>query len=225
MLESNKVDMKIELFHIRAQIEQMMGMMQQLLQTSSADGGQQEEKSGGTGRGDANNDSGGAGRAPREEGAAGARVGVTTATTAGGKVSNHNSTASDGRRPADDTGRRPEVPAGVSPMINMQRADARYSFLAGIATNNGGSGVLSSEFQRQPRVARPVLKGEKGESQTFKGKRHNRVHPGHFATQQGNPFYPAGMSAADWSTIVFTLPRRKMAWVHPTMATFFRTVP
>ena len=56
----------------------------------------------------------------------------------------------------------------------------------------------------------------------FGGKRHNRVHPGHFATQQGTPFYPAGMSAADWSTIVFTLPRRKMAWVHPTMATFFQ---
>ena len=30
------------------------------------------------------------------------------------------------------------------------------------------------------------------------------------------------MSAADWSTLVFTLPRRKMAWVHPTMATFFQ---
>ena len=56
----------------------------------------------------------------------------------------------------------------------------------------------------------------------IKGKRHNRVHPGHFATQQGTPFYPAGMSAADWSTLVWTLPRRKMAWVHPTMATFFQ---
>ena len=55
-----------------------------------------------------------------------------------------------------------------------------------------------------------------------KGKRHNRVHPGHFATQQGTPFYPAGTSAADWSTLVFTLPRRKMAWVHPTKATFFQ---
>ena len=54
------------------------------------------------------------------------------------------------------------------------------------------------------------------------GKRHNRVHPGHFVTQQGTPFYPAGMSAADWSTLVFTLPRRKMAWVHPTMAIFFQ---
>ena len=54
------------------------------------------------------------------------------------------------------------------------------------------------------------------------GKRHNRVHPGHFATQQGTPFYPAGMSAADWPTLVFTLPRRKIAWVHPTEATFFQ---
>ena len=54
------------------------------------------------------------------------------------------------------------------------------------------------------------------------GKRHNRVHPGHFATQQGTPFYPAGMSADDWSTLVFTLPRRKIAWVHPTKATFFQ---
>ena len=51
-----------------------------------------------------------------------------------------------------------------------------------------------------------------------KGKRHNRVHPDHFATQQGTPFYPAGMSAADWSTLVFTLPRRKMAWVHPVVS-------
>ena len=29
------------------------------------------------------------------------------------------------------------------------------------------------------------------------GKRHNRVYPGHFATQQGTPFYPAGMSTTD----------------------------
>ena len=56
----------------------------------------------------------------------------------------------------------------------------------------------------------------------IKGKRHNRVDPGHFATQQGTPFYPAGMSAANWSTLVFTLPRRKIAWVHPTKATFFQ---
>ena len=55
-----------------------------------------------------------------------------------------------------------------------------------------------------------------------RGKRHNRVYPVHFATQQGTPFYPAGMSAADCSTLVFTLQRRKIAWVHPTKATFFQ---
>ena len=54
------------------------------------------------------------------------------------------------------------------------------------------------------------------------GKRDNRVHPGNFATQQGTPFYPAGMSAADWSALVFPLPRRKIAWVHPTKAIFFQ---
>ena len=77
--------MKAELFHTRAQIEQMMGMMQQLHQAKSKDGGQQEEKSGGSGKGDAKDDSGGAGRAPWEERAACARVPATTETTAGGK--------------------------------------------------------------------------------------------------------------------------------------------
>ena len=61
-----------------------------------------------------------------------------------------------------------------------------------------------------------------GEIQNLKGKRHNRVHPGHFATQQGTPFYPAGMSTAGWPTLVFTLPRWKIARVHPTKATFFQ---
>ena len=56
----------------------MIGTMQQLLQAKSADGGQEEEKSGGSGRGDVNDDSGGAGRVPREEGAA------STSRVAGG---------------------------------------------------------------------------------------------------------------------------------------------
>ena len=43
-----------------------MDMMQQLLQAKSADGGQQKEKSGGSGREDANDDSGGVRRVPRE---------------------------------------------------------------------------------------------------------------------------------------------------------------
>ena len=76
-----------------------------------------------------------------------ARVGTTTANVAGGRVSNHSSKASDGSRPPDDTGQRPEVPAGLDPMINMQRGEARDSFLAGIASHDGGS-VLSSGFQR-----------------------------------------------------------------------------
>ena len=53
VLEPNVGEMKAELSHIRAQTKQMMGMMQQLLQTKSADEGQQENKLGGFGRGDA----------------------------------------------------------------------------------------------------------------------------------------------------------------------------
>ena len=150
-LESNDGEIKEELSHTRAQTEQIMDMMQELLQAKSADGGQQEEKSGGSGRGNENEDSDGAGRAPCEEGATGARVGATTGTAAGGRVSNHSSRASGGSRPADDTGRRREVPAGVGPMINMQRSEARNSSIAGIAAHDG-DGALISGFQRQPRV-------------------------------------------------------------------------
>ena len=91
VLESNGGELKVELFRMKAQAEQMMGIMQQLLQAKLADGGQQDKKSGCTGRGDVNNDSGGAGRALREDGAAGVRAGATTATAAGGRVSNHSS--------------------------------------------------------------------------------------------------------------------------------------
>ena len=53
---------------LETQMEQMMGMMHQLLQQAkSAGGGQREEESGGTGRGAANEDSGGAGRASQEK--------------------------------------------------------------------------------------------------------------------------------------------------------------
>ena len=91
MLESNGGELKVELSHIKAQAEQMMGIMQQLLHAKLADGGQQDKKSGDTCRGDANNDSGGAGRESREEAAAGVRVGTTTPTAAGGRVSSHSS--------------------------------------------------------------------------------------------------------------------------------------
>ena len=146
-----------------------MGMMQQLLQAKSADGGQQKEKSGGSGMGDANDESGGAGRAPRKEGATRTRVGATTETAARGKMSNHNSRASDGSRSADDTGRRPKVSAGVSPMVSMQCGEARDYFLAGIAAHDGDGGLCSG-FQRQFRGVPPVLKRDKGEFQTFKHK-------------------------------------------------------
>ena len=71
-------EMKAKLSHTRAQIEQIVGMMQQVLQAKSADGGQQGEKPGDSGRGDANDESGGAERVPREKAAAGTRVGATT---------------------------------------------------------------------------------------------------------------------------------------------------
>ena len=95
VLESRAGGMKVELSHIRAQTEQMIGMMRQLLQVKSADGRQQEEAPGGSGRGDANDDSGGAGRASREEGATVTRVVATTVTNAGGKMSSHSSRAPD----------------------------------------------------------------------------------------------------------------------------------
>ena len=50
-------------------------------------------------------------------------------------------------RPADDIDRRPEVPAGVGQTVNMYSGEARESQLAGIATNDGGSGVLHPSFR------------------------------------------------------------------------------
>ena len=68
----------------------------------------------------------------------------------------HSSRASDGSGPTDDTGQRPEVPAGLGPRINMQRGKATDLFLAGIAAYDGG-GVLTPAFQRQYHVVPPVL--------------------------------------------------------------------
>ena len=83
-------------------------------------------------------------------------------------MSSHSSSsrALDGSRPADDTGRRPEVPAGVGPMISMPRGEARHSFLAG--GTHGGDGGLNSGFKRQSHVVPPLLKGEEGEFQKCK---------------------------------------------------------
>ena len=76
-------------------------------------------------------------------------------------MSSHSSRASDGSRPAHDTGRRPKVPADMGAMINMQHGEAGDEFLAGIAAHDGDR-VLSSGFQRQSRVVPPALKGERG---------------------------------------------------------------
>ena len=114
VLESNVGEIKAELSHTRAQMKQMMDMMQKLLQAKSADEGQQEEESGSSGRGDANDDSGGAGRALREKGAPGTRVVATAAIAAGRKNSSHSSRASDGSRAADDMSRRTGTRVGAA---------------------------------------------------------------------------------------------------------------
>ena len=75
-------------------------------------------------------------------------------------MSSHNSRASDGSRPADDAGRRPEVPAGVGSTTNIQRGKTRYSSLAGVAANDG-DGVLSSGFQTVPRCSTCVERRER----------------------------------------------------------------
>ena len=81
---------------------------------------------------------------------------ATTEIAERGKLSSHSSSrASDGSRPADDTGRKPEVPAGMGTTMNTQRGEAGDSFLAG----NDSDGGLNSGFQRQPLVVPPVLKG------------------------------------------------------------------
>ncbi|CAN0101652.1 unnamed protein product [Ascophyllum nodosum] len=77
---------------------------------------------------------------------------------AAAEVPVHNRrTASEPTRPADDIGRKPDVPAGVGSTVNMYSGEARESHLAGIAAHDRGSGVLNLSFHRQPRVIPPVL--------------------------------------------------------------------
>ena len=63
MLQTRVGEMKAELSYTSEHIEQLLGMMQQLLRAKSADGGQQKDMPGGSDRRDANDDSGGAGKA------------------------------------------------------------------------------------------------------------------------------------------------------------------
>ena len=149
---------------LESKVEKIMNIMSQLLKAKSAGGGQQreEERSVGTGRGAAHNYSGGAGRASPT---ADTGYGVTAVgAAAAAEVSVHSRrAASEPRRPADDIGRRPEVPAGVGPTVNKYSGEARESHLAGMAAHDGSSvGVLNPSFHGQPRVIPPVLKGGKG---------------------------------------------------------------
>ena len=138
----------------------MTDMRTQLLEVKSTGGGQQseEEESGGNGRGAAHNYSGGAERASPT---ADTGYGVTAAGVAvAAEVSVHSRrAASEPTRSADNIGRRPEVPAGVDPTVNMYSGEARESHLAGIAAHDGDSGVLNPSFHGKPRVIPPVLKG------------------------------------------------------------------
>ena len=117
-----------------------MDMTSQLLETKLAGGGQQreEEESFGTGRGGAHNYSGGAGRAPPS---ADIGYGVTAVgVVAAAEVPVHSRrAASEPTTPADGIGKRPDVPAGVGPTVNMYSGEARESYLAGIAAHDGGS--------------------------------------------------------------------------------------
>ena len=134
-------------------------MMRQLTQTRTAGVGQREEESGGTGRGAVHNYSGGAGRVTLT---ADTDYGATTGATTAAEVPVHSRAASEPGRPADDTSRRPVLPAGVGPMIDVQRGEARVPYLAGIAAHDEGGGVLSTDFKSLlARVIPPVLKVEK----------------------------------------------------------------
>ena len=118
---------------IKGQMSELMSMMRQLTQTRTAGAYHHEEGSGGNGRGAAHNPSSGAGRVPPTAvtsygvTAVGAgRRGGTAAVeaTSARKFPVHNRAASE---PADT---RPVLPTGVGPMIDVQRGEARYSYLA-----------------------------------------------------------------------------------------------
>ena len=143
-----------------------MSMMRQLTQTRTAGFGQREEESGGTGRGAAHNYSGGAGRVPPT---ADTGYGATAlGATAVAEVPAHSRAASEPSRPADDTSRRPVLPAGVGPMIEVQHGEASVPYLAGIATHGEGGCVLTDFKSLPARVIPPVLEAEKGGFQKFK---------------------------------------------------------
>ena len=133
---------------IQGQMSELMSMMRQLTQTRVVGVGQQNKEPGGTGRGAAHNYSGSAGRVSptADPGYDATAVGATAAA----EVPVHSRAASEPGRCADDTSRRPVLPAGVDPMIDVQRGEARGPYLAGIAAHDESGGVLSTDFKTLP---------------------------------------------------------------------------
>ena len=150
----------------QGQMNELMSMMRQPTQTRTESFGQQEEESGGTGRGAAHNHSGGAGRVPptADRGHGATALGATAVA----EVPARSRAASEPGRPADNTSQRPVLPAGVGPMIGVQHDEASVPHLAGIAAHGEGGGVLTDFKSLPARVIPPVLKAEKGGFQKFK---------------------------------------------------------
>ena len=163
---------KSNVSEIKGQMSELMSMMRQLTQTRTAGAGQHEEESDGTGRGAGHNPSSGAGRvlptAVTSYGVAAVGAGrrggaAAVEATAARKFPVHNRVASE---PADT---RPVIPTGVGPTIDVQRGEARDSYLAGKTAYDEGRDVLRTDFKSLPaRVVPPVLKAEKGGFQKFK---------------------------------------------------------
>ena len=186
-LESNVTE-------LQGQMSKLMSMMRQLTtQTRTAGFGQREEESGGTGRGAAHNYSDGAGRVlPTVDTGNGA---TALGATSVAEVPAHSRAASEPGRPADDTSRRPVLPAGAGPRIDVQHGEARVPYLAGIAAHDEGGGILTDLKSLPARVILPVLEAEKGGFQKFKHKfllKTNMLDiSGHFVGQ-GMRMVPVG---------------------------------
>lgn len=120
----------------RTQIQKLTETMQNLLQVKPVGEGQQEDESGGAAK---NDSSCCTGKRSQQEVAACTGQGATAATEGGGQSCQDNR-ASGGSRPAHDSGRGAEVPAGVGSITRVERRGrARDSYLVGAAANGGGS--------------------------------------------------------------------------------------
>ena len=151
---------------IQGQMSELMGMMRQLTQTRTEGAGQQEEESGGTGRGAAHNPNSGAERVPPSAvtgyGVTAVGVGRTRGATAREATAAREFTVHD-RATSEPADTRPGLPTGVGPMIDVRRGEARDPYLAGITAYDESRDVLRTDFKSLPaRVVPPVLKVEKG---------------------------------------------------------------